>query len=928
VTATALPFATLSLLLLPNVVSAATIVVDDSGGQDYTRIQAAINAASNGDVIQVRAGSYGEALSIVGKSLTIQGASSATVQVQASGSSVLSIDGGGTVSVSGLQLSGGERGLTVREGTSSFSDLLIQGNNTAGNGGGVGVFDGADVTMSDCVVTANEATSPYHGGGVYVSGASLLMERCDLSANQAVQGGAIYIETGALELVDCTISGNTASSHGGAVRLRDGATVVASGTTLEGNSASGRGGAVSIEDSDSDWTSCSFIDNVASTGGGALHLSGQGSTGSTVDGTLQGNIANGAGGAIWAWDHDLVVSGELLDNVSPDTESGGAIYAAALRLQLLGVDISGHSAANGGGVYATSGTTVFLSGSTVSGNEALVNGGGLYSMGALTMVASFIDDNLAGGEGGGLYHSDAAASISSSRMMGNQAGGAGGGALLRSASLELSGSAFRQNSAAQGAGLCVIGGGGSVLATISGSEFTDNISDGSGGGLYADSLQSLALTTSELSGNSSGAWGGGLYALGVDWAGLRELDLSSNSALQGGGMYLASMTGNAVELEITANSATGSGGGGVLSAPSGSFTLRNSRVLENEAFEGGGLLLSSDAGGSLSLLNLDVVANDGGGVQLDSATGSSVVNSILVGNSGVGLSGDTAAHSGALAYNLVWSNDSDWGGKLGDRVGQDGNISDPPQYAAWSNDGNPANEVLLLSSASPARDAGDPTLLDLDGSRSDMGSYGGPSATDGDADGDGWARSQGDCDDAEAAANPGASEQVYDGVDNDCDPATLDDDLDGDGFDHELDCDDGDPSINPDADDPFGDGVDQDCDGADGVAPDDTGAVVDTETPQDTGVPGEDRDHDGYTYPEDCNDQEPDVNPGMEEQCDDGFDNDCDGAVDASDADCLGDRDTDCLGCASTGTRSGAVWFMALLGLVGLRRRGGSLNAR
>ena len=128
----------------------------------------------------------------------------------------------------------------------------------------------------------------------------------------------------------------------------------------------------------------------------------------------------------------------------------------------------------------------------------------------------------------------------------------------------------------------------------------------------------------------------------------------------------------------------------------------------------------------------------------------------------------------------------------------------------------------------PEDDCADPTDYNCDGS-----------VQYGDADSDGWAACE-DCNDADAAINPG-SEELCDGLDNDCnlktDGADARDaepyylDSDGDGF--------GDPAIK----------------------------VYDCEMP------------DGYSFLDsDCDDINAQVYPGAEEICD-GLDSDCDSAT-------------------------------------------------
>jgi hypothetical protein len=141
-------------------------------------------------------------------------------------------------------------------------------------------------------------------------------------------------------------------------------------------------------------------------------------------------------------------------------------------------------------------------------------------------------------------------------------------------------------------------------------------------------------------------------------------------------------------------------------------------------------------------------------------------------------------------------------------------------------------------------------------------------------------------------------------------------DADGDGFDSAEDCDDGDAAVFPGADEVC-DEIDNDCDGLTDIA--------------DPGILGAERfavdsDRDGFGDPLlftdacgmpdnaadntlDCDDRDPEINPGATEYCD-GIDNDCDGLVDAADDDPTGvsnwgpDEDGDGFGDAAEAIRS------------------------
>jgi hypothetical protein len=179
-----------------------------------------------------------------------------------------------------------------------------------------------------------------------------------------------------------------------------------------------------------------------------------------------------------------------------------------------------------------------------------------------------------------------------------------------------------------------------------------------------------------------------------------------------------------------------------------------------------------------------------------------------------------------------------------------------------------------------------------------------------DTDGDGYICT--DCNDDVAAVNPAAAEECDDGVDNDCDPATLDlGDADGDGFDCTVDCDDSNFFVRPGALEVCGDGIDNDCDpvgtpdvfdfdgdtygcdidcnDADAAVHPDAVELCNDATDNDCDPSTLDIiDFDGDTFDcaFDCDDENAAINPGEAEVCDDGIDNDCNAATaDVSDVD-------------------------------------------
>ena len=90
-----------------------------------------------------------------------------------------------------------------------------------------------------------------------------------------------------------------------------------------------------------------------------------------------------------------------------------------------------------------------------------------------------------------------------------------------------------------------------------------------------------------------------------------------------------------------------------------------------------------------------------------------------------------------ISYCNAFANTPDDYADFTDPTGTNGNISvDPLHLDTTSSD--PLEWNLHLDPASPLVDAGDPSVLDPDGSPSDIGAFGGPGADDFDLDWDGY----------------------------------------------------------------------------------------------------------------------------------------------------------------------------------------------
>jgi hypothetical protein len=261
---------TVSLLVLASPLQAEDIWVPD----DHDTIQEAIDAASAGDLIIVRAGTYTERIALKD-----------SVDV------MRNVEASQAVIINGNQLGR----VVVADGvTATLTDLQITNGSSPGNGAGIWIANGANVTLDGCAINSNVALG--QGGGVAIQGSSVTIIDCDIQGNSAVGGGGIFISgttAGEVSIDDSVVRGNstpTGSTGSGGGLLAQNAVFSTTATTYHSNLVEGSGGGIALDGSTIDMTFCTVSTNSAGEEGGGIHFH-NGSDGAVVNSTISGNSA-------------------------------------------------------------------------------------------------------------------------------------------------------------------------------------------------------------------------------------------------------------------------------------------------------------------------------------------------------------------------------------------------------------------------------------------------------------------------------------------------------------------------------------------------------------------------------------------------------------------------------------------------------------
>ncbi|MBJ95347.1 MAG: hypothetical protein CMP23_12865 [Rickettsiales bacterium] len=375
------------------------------------------------------------------------------------------------------------------------------------------------------------------------------------------------------------------------------------------------------------------------------------------------------------------------------------------------------SADGNGGAIRVSGASPTLRSLVVQGNQATGSGGGIAASNSSLLIDDCVfSGNLAeqlSGGGGGVYTSGGAPVIRRSFFAGNSAADNGGGLLLENPDgpVELAGNTFQGNHAHDGAA--------AYLNTVSG-QVVQNLFEANGA---LDSVNSIGPTD----------FGGAVYLA------------SSNSASFFNNIFNAN-TGSSASAMFVYNSAP---------------LLEHNVFVDNISPVGAAVGAALRTFGGVYRHNI-FASNTGAGIEIGSAvqapygsSGAAEVQYNLFHCNTVGTSCSSTIDFSSLTTNFFGFLDDGVGNRPheagynvvangyahdGDGDGipdffdpqADGNINSTwaatgaePGFVAFSADQDPLNDDLSLAPGSICIDAGDPLVFDLDGSRADIGAFGG-----------------------------------------------------------------------------------------------------------------------------------------------------------------------------------------------------------
>ena len=372
--------------------------------------------------------------------------------------------GGGPQTVLSTVVSGRGGGMYLQKGIIDVTDVKIQQNTAALNGGGINNHEG-NIDVNGCLIgggaglgnmagydsSTGQQNSEGSGGGIYTNAGDIDIEdyvettggmtrieskithntavlngggadtrsgtiyvnrqqrgdQIEISHNTAKKGGGLYANAGTIYTYNALIDNNTATLNGGGINNHAGDIFIYGGSLSNNTATEGRGGGAYTDVGDIDIMYFPYDDD---------HQD-------TLYGTkIYNNIAKLNGGAVNNHTGLVDVRYATIRNNTSTLGNGGAIYCEGphanttgktIRLQRSILDRNKTRGADGtatdptgrgGGIYLKYGS-IFAQGAIITRNSANINGGGVDNHdGDIRLYGCIVDNNTAvEGSGGGVY---------------------------------------------------------------------------------------------------------------------------------------------------------------------------------------------------------------------------------------------------------------------------------------------------------------------------------------------------------------------------------------------------------------------------------------------------------------------------------------------------------------------------------------------
>ena len=410
---------------------AATITVNSDGSGDYTTIQTAINAATDGDTVLVADGTYtgngNRDIDFKGKAITVRsenGPESCIIDCQGSeskphrGFNFISNEDPNSI-LDGLQIINGYGPEEDPDENDSYYSY-----------GGAIYCQSSSPIITNCFFTGNIAN---YGGGLYCFKSNSTVSNCTFSTNIAEfddlpiagNGGGLYCTDKDLVITNCIINGNICDGWGGGLFFRGESAAITNCTFINNESYYG-GGGLSCRSDNSIIKGCMFKGNytVGDDGGGGLNTTGNPSF--ILNCAFIENSALYNGGGLCCGDNSIITNCVFNSNLA---YVGGGIkcndYSSAT---VSGCTFIGNSAEAGGGMSNSPDSNVTVTNCSFTGNSAFYGGGiEFYYGNSLTVTNCILWENSASEWGDEIFNYDASPDVVISYSDIASCGGSGSG---------------------------------------------------------------------------------------------------------------------------------------------------------------------------------------------------------------------------------------------------------------------------------------------------------------------------------------------------------------------------------------------------------------------------------------------------------------------------------------------------------------------